>query len=315
MNSIQRFTDLLADGILVSRGTTLGPLTLFPLRHGLPPGDHLLYQEAHDRGLVTVEECSEAGRVSELTVTNEGSVEVLLLEGEVLLGMKQTRVLNVSVLVPALTTLSVPVSCVEAGRWHRTSRAALGRDRLNLSPAVRRATVGSAMRAARATGHYASNQARVWQGVNEALAAHRVDAPTRSFADIARTRGEEIHRQIRAIRPEPGQCGVLAFVRSRPVCMDLFDGPAALSALWEAVAGSYAADAHVANERSERCASRPPSRTRATRWVTSLADTPVMVAPPLGLGDHLTCSTPRVEVAALIHDEALLHLTALPAVG
>ena len=35
-----------------------------------------------------------------------------------MIGAKQNRVLEASVLVPASTTQKIPVACVEAGRWH-----------------------------------------------------------------------------------------------------------------------------------------------------------------------------------------------------
>ena len=44
-------------------------------------------------------------------------LRVLFLEGEELVGAKQNRILNTSVLIAAHTKSKIPVSCVEAGRW------------------------------------------------------------------------------------------------------------------------------------------------------------------------------------------------------
>ena len=46
---------------------------------------------------------------------------MLLLDGEELVGAKQNRIVNLSILVPANSELVIPVSCVEAGRWHHAS--------------------------------------------------------------------------------------------------------------------------------------------------------------------------------------------------
>jgi hypothetical protein len=50
----------------------------------------------------------------------------LLLDGEQLVGAKQNRIPNMIVLVAAQTEVTIPVSCVEQGRWgyqarHRSS--------------------------------------------------------------------------------------------------------------------------------------------------------------------------------------------------
>jgi hypothetical protein len=45
-----------------------------------------------------------------------------VLDSEELVGAKQNRVLNLSILVPAHSTTVVPVSCVEAGRCQHRSQ-------------------------------------------------------------------------------------------------------------------------------------------------------------------------------------------------
>lgn len=315
MNSIQLFKDLVSGGITVGAGRTAGPMTLFPLSHGLPPGDHLLYQDAHSRGLVTIEETSETGTVGELKVSNRGTQAVLLLEGEVLLGMKQTRVLNASILVPGLAVLTVPVSCVEVGRWHQVSPAAMGKDSLNLSPRIRSAKTASVTRSARASGRYTSDQAAVWDGVAGVLAEHQVSAPTGSYSDITRERGADILGRIRDLHPGDGQAGILAYVGGRATCLDLFDGPGTLGAVWEALIGSYAADAEFGAGEPGGSKAKKPTRGAARRWLQGLSTGDLASAPSIGIGDSVTCMAPAIEAAALVHEGRLLHLAAFPAQG
>lgn len=70
---------------------------------------------------VKVTETSESGSVPQLLVQNGLEVRVLLIDGQELVGAKQNRILNTDVLVPAKATITIPVSCVEAGRWHHVS--------------------------------------------------------------------------------------------------------------------------------------------------------------------------------------------------
>ena len=107
------FTD-----IRIGQPIGFGPLTVYPLFcEGNRPVEYLLSDEAMEAGTVTVGEASQEGSVPELSVENKSAQRVLFLEGEQLVGAKQNRILNTSVLVPALARLTLPVSCVEAGRW------------------------------------------------------------------------------------------------------------------------------------------------------------------------------------------------------
>jgi hypothetical protein len=112
---------------------TLAALTMGdPVRHGPLTMIPLLGSEAKDPGwltlveagdAVTVTEVSEAGTVPFLRVTNDTEQPVLLLDGEELLGAKQNRVLNTTILVTARSTVVIPASCVEQGPWaYRSQR-------------------------------------------------------------------------------------------------------------------------------------------------------------------------------------------------
>jgi hypothetical protein len=84
--------------------------------------EYRLSDEALADQSLLVEEIDESGSVPDLLVENKGDVRVLFLEGEELVGAKQNRILNTSVLVAAHTKIKIPVSCVEQGRWRHTSQ-------------------------------------------------------------------------------------------------------------------------------------------------------------------------------------------------
>ena len=93
-------------------------LTLFPLLWPHPADPpYLLLQQAIEAGEAVVEEISEAGNVPNLLLHNKSHRPVLISEGDILMGAKQNRVVNVTVLVAARTKFTLPVSCVEQGRW------------------------------------------------------------------------------------------------------------------------------------------------------------------------------------------------------
>ena len=74
-------------------------ITMFPLlRQDAISSNYLTLDAALDAGTAHVTEVSEGGDVPELHFLNERDISVLLLDGEELVGAKQNRVLNLSIL-------------------------------------------------------------------------------------------------------------------------------------------------------------------------------------------------------------------------
>ena len=98
-------------------------MAVFPIISGeLTDLNYLTLDEALEQEKITFEEVSEAGRINCIKAINKGPEMVLILDGEELVGAKQNRIINVSILVPGKTTLEIPVSCVECGRWSYRGR-------------------------------------------------------------------------------------------------------------------------------------------------------------------------------------------------
>src|SRR5207247_2466750 len=101
---------------VVHSGITIAPL--FPRLQ--PRATYLTLEDAIPLGF-RVTEIDASGSVPELLAHNPLKADVLLYDGEELLGAKQNRILNVTVLVRAQSDTRIPVSCVEEGRWSARS--------------------------------------------------------------------------------------------------------------------------------------------------------------------------------------------------
>jgi hypothetical protein len=77
---------------------------------------------ALDDGTARATDVSDSGAVPEPRFENTGERPVLILDGEKLVGAKQNRVLNLTILAPAKEVIIIPISCVEAGRWAEISK-------------------------------------------------------------------------------------------------------------------------------------------------------------------------------------------------
>ena len=93
-------------------------LAIFPLLASTESDvDYAIASDVLDSGEVIVEEATKDGRVPFLIVKNNSSRMVFFMEGEELVGGKQNRFLNTSLVVAANSSVRIPVSCVEQGRW------------------------------------------------------------------------------------------------------------------------------------------------------------------------------------------------------
>lgn len=218
-------------------------LTLFPLFATIDSDvDYLLSDEAIEAGDVSVREISAAGSVPELLVENKGQRRVLFLEGEELVGAKQNRVLNTTVLVAAAGTVKVPVSCVEEGRWRYTSTR-FSPGGTHLPTKVRRALKSSVNQSVRRGRGHRSDQQRVWEEVAEHQARLGVHSETGALADCYSAMGSALERLRQALPYPTGATGVVAAIGPRLVSVDLFDKPATCQRVWGRLLTGLALDA------------------------------------------------------------------------
>src|SRR5579859_1744896 len=119
MNQLAAFLN----GVSIGTPQTYENMTVYPL---MAKNGHMRAYQTLDEAMAAksfeISEVNEGGSVPTLMVHNHGELPVLLVIGEELIGAKQNRVLNTSLLVAAHSDLKIPVSCVERGRWAYRSR-------------------------------------------------------------------------------------------------------------------------------------------------------------------------------------------------
>ena len=151
----ETLTKLTLGSPLSFKGLGVVPL----LRFDATDPDWLTSDEAIGGGLLEVTEVTEGGSVPTLRVVNKGDRAVFLLDREELLGAKQNRILNTSVLIAAGQTITIPVSCVEQGRWAYRSRAFTSAHR-SLYASVRRKKAAQVHESLRMSRGHTADQGR-----------------------------------------------------------------------------------------------------------------------------------------------------------
>ncbi len=295
----------IADALEFAPAIDVANLTMYPLLHGVEtvPG-YATLDEALAAGFVTVTEVSESGSVPELTIVNNGPVPVFVLDGEELVGAKQNRIVNLSILVPPHTRLPLPVSCVEAARWAHRSRAfaAAGRTHYASGRAMKVEQVSCSLRM---RGERCADQGAIWDDI--AAKAMRMEAPSATHAaaamyERARTDLDAFQAKLEAA---PRQVGAVFAINGKIVGLELFDSAATWRKSMRKIVESYGLDALDGQE--EKKGQRTPD---AKRFLASVGATAVESFKAVGLGEDLRLRSPQVAGAALAVDQKLVHLLA-----
>jgi hypothetical protein len=286
-------------------------LTLVPLS-GPRAGrlDYILSAEAIEAGTLTITEVSEDGSVPELLAENKGPQLVLLLDGEELVGAKQNRIMNTSVLLRPDSRTKIPVSCVEQGRWNQTTHQfASG----GYSPSfLRQRKSKSVGHQLRATGEARSDQGEVWDSVEESMVSLSANSPTMAMSDAIQQRSEAFEPYVNALGYPQDTRGVIAAVNGKFAAADVFDSPETLERIWSRLITGYAMDAVASKAATPGKALRSLTASGARALLEHVGEIGCDVCPSVGLGKDWRFEAKDVVGQGLVARRACVHLSIFP---
>ena len=239
MNTLQEALSGLQLGESLSHeGLTVHPL----IRASLLGKDYLTLDEALKLNVARVTEVSESGSVPQLLFRNLGDQAVFLLDGEELVGAKQNRVLNITILAPAGKDTVIPVSCVEAGRWHHASAdfSSAPRAQYSASRAKKAARVSESL----ATENVArSDQGEVWDDINVKMCRLRSHSETSAVEKVFEDYEGKLGQYVANLHCVENQVGAVFSVKGQVTGVEFFDKADTCRLLMPKIIRSYALDA------------------------------------------------------------------------
>ena len=236
----------------------------------------------------------------ELFVENKGMRRALFLEGEELVGAKQNRILNTSVLVPAQTKLKIPVSCVEHGRWRRTSDFFTPSKYISpyhLRHGLKRSVTRSL---AQKQGHR-SDQGQVWADVSKQQKALAVSSGTAAMADTYQKYEQHLAEAQNALKYVPGACGLVVALGPQVVTADLFDKPATCEKVWGRFLSGLVLDSLAEGQAGS------PDSAQVEAFVNEVRNAPWAQVETVGEGQEFRAEVNGKVGSALLLDGVLVH--------
>ena len=279
-------------------------LVMFPLlADGNVEPRYQLLDDVLAQGSARVTEVSESGSVPELKFVNEGERPVLLLDGEELVGAKQNRILNLTVLAPANKSIVIPVSCVEAGRWRAESSEFASAKRTHYA-AGRASNAAHVSESLRTSGTRHSNQGEVWADISEKSERMESFSGTGAAAAMYETHRARLDDYLAAFSATDNQAGALFCINGEVVGFDLFDSAETLANLLLKLVQSYALDAIDAGDREGKA-----EKQSAKKLIEDAHNAAVEQFPAVGEGDDLRLRGKRLSGGALVVEERIVHLS------
>jgi len=284
-----------------------GRITVFPLLGSEDGGpEYLTLSEALAGRQFSVAEVSAAGSVPELKVVNTGETPVLLLDGEELVGAKQNRVLNTSILVPGKSEAVIPVSCTEQGRWESSS-AYFAESGVMMSKNVRAFKSSSVSESLLRHAAFSSDQGEVWRQIQELHRKAGTSSPTSAMRDAFTAREADLAKAIEAFALVERQHGLLVVVGGRVAGLDWLSRGAAYRQLHPKLLKSYVFDALIDGAKEEVAANETAARAEAfLKEIGLLVGQPF---PSVGLGLDYRFKSKDIAGSALLCDGHPVHLS------
>ncbi len=294
-------------------------LTLVPLlaREAREPG-YVTLDEALALGWGQVTEVGEGGHVPELLFRNTGTQPVLLLDGEQLVGAKQNRVVNLTILAPAQSILVIPVSCVEAGRWYDVSAG------FQTSPSAhfaegRAAKMRDVTESLHTAGSRHSDQDQVWSTIDAKAARMGAQSNTSAMEAIFTWHATSVEHFVGALSPVPGQVGAVFLVNGQVRGLELFDASATWTKLSPKLVRSYALDAIDALAYWDGGhANQPPVGPLpldVRPFLDAVVESETSTFPATGLGTDVRLEGDVVIGSALVVEDRAVHVSAFACVS
>ena len=300
MNIFERSLTQVSIGFPIS----MQNLTMFPLEAETSEKENYLdFTEQVKLGTVEVTEVDTAGSVPSLFVKNKTKEAVFILDGEHLVGAKQDRVVNLSILLPPAKKIEIPVSCVEQGRWNRTSEYFFSEGKMHFNRG-RRSRQRSVSESLAQRKSRRSNQQEVWNDISAKESLMGTHSRTSSMRDMYNSFDEILSLIKEGMRPSPNQVGSLFSINGRIIGFDLFNSRDTLNKHLEKLVESMAVDA-----LEYRMKSPPPGREQARDFIEEFSALETAKYPALGLGEDVRAYSDRLTASALVHKNKAVHVS------
>ncbi|MGB9601789.1 MAG: ARPP-1 family domain-containing protein [Limisphaerales bacterium] len=292
--------------------------------------EYMTLDEALETRSLHIGEVSEGGSVPHLKVNNLAEKPVLLLDGEELVGVKQNRVLNLTILLKEKSETTIPVSCVERGRWHYR-HLHFPPDEPPHSPhhppdvqpnkpespvktehiMALKARAKKSLRVSESILYECApcaNQAEVWHDIEEMQCKLDAPSPTSAMYDVYKQRERDLINFFEGLKAQPNQCGYILFINGQVQALEVIPKPEKYARYHKKLIESGVIEALGEIHRYDKPYDENTAKLSASQFIKSILDTEEVPFENIGYGINLRYRNPNINGAALVNNNEVVHM-------
>ncbi len=161
-----------------------------------------------------------SSKIGEIEIINRSPDKLFLLDGEEIIGALQNRITNTAALIAENTSVKMPVTCVEEGRWEGNKE--FKKSLLSSHPRLRAILCKGVTESLKKTKSFKGPQQEVWEEVTRKITSFKVKSTTSSLHDVYETLKEDVERYLEEVEGLKGYNGFVAYVGNKFLGFEYF---------------------------------------------------------------------------------------------
>ena len=184
--------------------------------------EHISGPKALEENYIILKEVSEQASVNKIFLENNSDNFVFFMDGDILTGAKQNRVLNTSVFLAPNSKIILPVSCVEQGRWNY-SKPVFDKSPDIGTSILRAKKAKSVSENLKRNKSFSADQGEVWEEVHLYCMSAEEDSCTSDYNVIYERKFEEFDKILKSFKVENDVNGITVFVKNKLLHIEIFN--------------------------------------------------------------------------------------------
>jgi hypothetical protein len=271
--------------------------------------DYISGPTAINKNLIEVREVSITGSVNNLELMNLSDKYVFFMDGDILVGAKQNRVLNTSVFVAPNSRINLPVSCIEQGRWRSISEKFKPSDYVSPDRIRAKKLRSVTKNLNKGLGHFA-DQSEVWYDVNRFSLELKSFSESGDLNDIMNKKRETIDSFISQFPLNKDSNGLVIFTDKTPLSIDIFNRTDIYQEYFPKRIRSAATEVmHLAEKHND--ITEAEAKFKTLNLFDKLEKIKFLISDGVGIGKEKHWDNDKLVAMELRHLEHLIHFTLL----